>query len=84
MGWEVDLNGIMQRDVTIFSDAIHKAKQVCNPMETCHDLQLRLIKSSTESQSVYWTYKQQNAGLSRKFILPFLATHFEAKARKST
>lgn len=51
-------------------------------MENCGELQLRLVKSSTESQSVYWTYKQQNATLSRKFILPFLVTHFEAKARK--
>ena len=32
MGWEIEGENRMSRDVTIFSDSIHKAKQVCTPV----------------------------------------------------
>lgn len=56
--------------------------KVCTPLETCESLQLQLIRHSTDIQSCFWLYDQKNVALSRKFILPFLATHFEVKARK--
>lgn len=53
-----------------------------SPLESCSNLQLQVVKNVSEAQCVFWTYDQKNVTLSRKFILPFLANHFEAKARK--
>ena len=56
--------------------------QVQTPLENCENLQLQFVRQISESQAVMWVYNQKNVTWSRKFILPFLGTHFETKARK--
>lgn len=69
MGWEVDPDGIMCRDVTIFSDAIHKAKQV--------GIIFILVKSLSHPSSIYLTDKLSKIEHIRKFTVPYTVNfHF--------
>jgi hypothetical protein len=80
MGWEIEGENNLLRDVTIFSDTIHKAKQIQNILESCENLQLQLIKQVSEPQAQILVYNQKNVTLSRKFMLPFLGAHYETRA----